>query len=284
MPAFSPMRRRQDYSAHRGACRGVTRVGIGYDSHRFVEGRPLVLGGLRHSARAGPRRATRDADAVAHALTDAILGARRRRRHRPAVSRYRPPVEGRRFDGAAADGARARPRPRAHAGRRRTAHGHHGAAPPGPPRRAMAVALAGARSGSATGAVERQGQDQRGNGIHRSRRGIWPSWPWRSWRPADRVPARVGVPASTRRRLSRSSACSPQSRTCFRRCPPTPRVALGAFLSHRGVTLPIAVFLVTWSVQPARGGRASTSPPAATAGASSPRPPAAGSSRRARWP
>ncbi len=31
---------------HRGAGRGVTRVGIGYDSHRFVEGRPLILGGL----------------------------------------------------------------------------------------------------------------------------------------------------------------------------------------------------------------------------------------------
>ena len=52
----------------------MTRVGIGYDSHRFVAGRPLVLGGVRipHGrGLAGPS----DAEAVAHALTYAILGA-----------------------------------------------------------------------------------------------------------------------------------------------------------------------------------------------------------------
>lgn len=52
----------------------VTRTGIGYDSHRFAPGGPLVLGGIRipydfslsgHS----------DGDAIAHALTDAVLGA-----------------------------------------------------------------------------------------------------------------------------------------------------------------------------------------------------------------
>lgn len=50
------------------------RTGIGYDSHRFAAGGPIVLGGVRipsdirlvgHS----------DGDAIAHALTDAILGA-----------------------------------------------------------------------------------------------------------------------------------------------------------------------------------------------------------------
>jgi 2-C-methyl-D-erythritol 2,4-cyclodiphosphate synthase len=52
----------------------VTRVGIGYDSHRFIEGRPLILGGL--TIPHGPGLAGHsDADAVAHALTDAILGA-----------------------------------------------------------------------------------------------------------------------------------------------------------------------------------------------------------------
>jgi 2-C-methyl-D-erythritol 2,4-cyclodiphosphate synthase len=52
----------------------VTRVGIGYDSHRFVEGRPLVLGGLTIPSARGLAGHS-DADAVAHALTDAILGA-----------------------------------------------------------------------------------------------------------------------------------------------------------------------------------------------------------------
>jgi 2-C-methyl-D-erythritol 2,4-cyclodiphosphate synthase len=52
----------------------MIRVGIGYDSHRFVDGRPLVLGGVKipHPRGLGGHS---DADAVAHALTDAILGA-----------------------------------------------------------------------------------------------------------------------------------------------------------------------------------------------------------------
>jgi 2-C-methyl-D-erythritol 2,4-cyclodiphosphate synthase len=52
----------------------VTRVGIGYDSHRFVTGRPLVLGGVTIPHTHGLAGHS-DADAVAHALTDAILGA-----------------------------------------------------------------------------------------------------------------------------------------------------------------------------------------------------------------
>lgn len=50
------------------------RVGIGYDSHRFVEGRPLILGGQTIPYDKGLSGHS-DADAVAHALTDAILGA-----------------------------------------------------------------------------------------------------------------------------------------------------------------------------------------------------------------
>ncbi len=50
------------------------RVGIGYDSHRFTSGRPLVLGGVTIPNAAGLAGHS-DADAVAHALTDAILGA-----------------------------------------------------------------------------------------------------------------------------------------------------------------------------------------------------------------
>jgi 2-C-methyl-D-erythritol 2,4-cyclodiphosphate synthase len=52
----------------------MIRVGIGYDSHRFVEGRPLVLGGVKIPHVRGLAGHS-DADAVAHALTDAILGA-----------------------------------------------------------------------------------------------------------------------------------------------------------------------------------------------------------------
>src|SRR5256712_2413462 len=52
------------------------RVGIGYDSHRFAEGegRKLILGGVEIPYPRGLVGHS-DADAVAHALTDAILGA-----------------------------------------------------------------------------------------------------------------------------------------------------------------------------------------------------------------
>ena len=50
------------------------RVGIGYDSHRFVDGRKLILGGVVIPNSRGLAGHS-DADAVAHALTDAVLGA-----------------------------------------------------------------------------------------------------------------------------------------------------------------------------------------------------------------
>jgi|SRR5579859_3813457 len=50
------------------------RVGIGYDSHPFAAGRPLLLGGVEIPYDQGLAGHS-DADAVAHALTDAILGA-----------------------------------------------------------------------------------------------------------------------------------------------------------------------------------------------------------------
>jgi 2-C-methyl-D-erythritol 2,4-cyclodiphosphate synthase len=50
------------------------RVGIGYDSHRFAEGRRLVLGGVVVPHTRGTTDHS-DADAVAHAITDALLGA-----------------------------------------------------------------------------------------------------------------------------------------------------------------------------------------------------------------
>jgi 2-C-methyl-D-erythritol 2,4-cyclodiphosphate synthase len=50
------------------------RIGHGYDSHRFAEGRRLILGGVEIPFPRGLDGHS-DADAVAHAVTDAILGA-----------------------------------------------------------------------------------------------------------------------------------------------------------------------------------------------------------------
>lgn len=50
------------------------RVGLGYDSHRFDPGRPLVLGGVEIPGEPGLSGHS-DGDAVVHALIDALLGA-----------------------------------------------------------------------------------------------------------------------------------------------------------------------------------------------------------------
>jgi 2-C-methyl-D-erythritol 2,4-cyclodiphosphate synthase len=52
----------------------VTRTGIGYDSHRLVEGRRLVLGGVEIESERGLAGHS-DADVLAHAVIDALLGA-----------------------------------------------------------------------------------------------------------------------------------------------------------------------------------------------------------------
>jgi 2-C-methyl-D-erythritol 2,4-cyclodiphosphate synthase len=49
-------------------------VGIGYDSHRFAEGRRLVLGGVEIEHEAGLAGHS-DADVLTHAVIDAVLGA-----------------------------------------------------------------------------------------------------------------------------------------------------------------------------------------------------------------
>ena len=50
------------------------RVGIGYDLHALVEGRPLVLGGVEVPHGRGLRGHS-DADVLTHAVMDALLGA-----------------------------------------------------------------------------------------------------------------------------------------------------------------------------------------------------------------
>ena len=52
----------------------MPRVGIGYDLHRLVEGRPLILGGVEIPFERGLVGHS-DADVVCHAVTDALLGA-----------------------------------------------------------------------------------------------------------------------------------------------------------------------------------------------------------------
>jgi 2-C-methyl-D-erythritol 2,4-cyclodiphosphate synthase len=50
------------------------RTGLGWDVHRLARNRPLILGGVAIPAEAGLEGHS-DADVLAHAITDAILGA-----------------------------------------------------------------------------------------------------------------------------------------------------------------------------------------------------------------
>ena len=50
------------------------RIGFGYDSHRFEEGRRLVLGGVEFPGETGLKGHS-DADVLIHAIADALLGA-----------------------------------------------------------------------------------------------------------------------------------------------------------------------------------------------------------------
>jgi len=52
----------------------MIRVGLGYDSHRFEKGRPLVLGGVAFPGETGLKGHS-DADVLIHAIIDALLGA-----------------------------------------------------------------------------------------------------------------------------------------------------------------------------------------------------------------
>ncbi len=52
----------------------MTRSGIGWDSHRLVAGRPLVLGGVAVPSERGLAGHS-DADVLTHAVIDALLGA-----------------------------------------------------------------------------------------------------------------------------------------------------------------------------------------------------------------
>ena len=73
----TPDPRHQIPNTHQSAIRNpqsAIRVGFGYDVHRLVEGRPLVLGGVEVPFEKGLEGHS-DADVLLHALIDAILGA-----------------------------------------------------------------------------------------------------------------------------------------------------------------------------------------------------------------
>ncbi|MEP7342770.1 MAG: 2-C-methyl-D-erythritol 2,4-cyclodiphosphate synthase, partial [Acidobacteriota bacterium] len=52
----------------------TSRIGIGYDIHRLVEGRKLILGGVEIPFDKGLLGHS-DGDSLSHAITDALLGA-----------------------------------------------------------------------------------------------------------------------------------------------------------------------------------------------------------------
>ncbi|MCA1650283.1 MAG: 2-C-methyl-D-erythritol 4-phosphate cytidylyltransferase [Acidobacteria bacterium] len=63
-----------DLDAARRSLTAMPRVGTGYDLHRLVDARPLVLGGVTVPSERGALGHS-DADVICHAVTDAVLGA-----------------------------------------------------------------------------------------------------------------------------------------------------------------------------------------------------------------
>jgi 2-C-methyl-D-erythritol 4-phosphate cytidylyltransferase / 2-C-methyl-D-erythritol 2,4-cyclodiphosphate synthase len=73
-PANIKITTREDFEEARARLEPAIRIGTGYDLHRLVEGRPLILGGVTIPFEKGLDGHS-DADIVCHAVTDAVLGA-----------------------------------------------------------------------------------------------------------------------------------------------------------------------------------------------------------------
>ena len=63
------------------------RVGLGYDVHKLVENRKLILGGVEIPYEKGLLGHS-DADVLLHAIMDALLGCSSAWRYRKAFSRF----------------------------------------------------------------------------------------------------------------------------------------------------------------------------------------------------
>ncbi|MBC8102915.1 MAG: 2-C-methyl-D-erythritol 2,4-cyclodiphosphate synthase [Cytophagales bacterium] len=77
-----------------GAVRLPFRIGYGYDVHPFAEGRPMYLGGVHFPEAARGLQGHSDADALLHAVCDALLGAAAL----GDIGRHFPPSENRHKD------------------------------------------------------------------------------------------------------------------------------------------------------------------------------------------
>jgi len=73
-PANVKITTARDLDAARRQSAVTTRIGTGYDLHRLVEGRPLIIGGVTIPSDKGASGHS-DADVVCHAVIDAVLGA-----------------------------------------------------------------------------------------------------------------------------------------------------------------------------------------------------------------
>ena len=145
------------------------RSGIGYDSHRLVAGRPLVLGGVELDSERRARRPLRRRRADPRRDRRAARRGRARR-HRHALPRHRRALARRRLDRAAVRGRRARARRRATRSSTSTRRSRSR-------RRSSAARASGCASGSRSAlgvdsvGGQREGDDRRGDRLRRARRG-----------------------------------------------------------------------------------------------------------------
>ncbi len=117
----------RDAAAGAVGLRVGARIGIGYDAHRFAEGRRLVLGGVEIPSERGLEGHS-DADVVTHAVLDAVLGAA----GLGDLGTHFPPTDERWRDADSFDLLRVVARPASRHRRQRRRDGRLRAAPPRP--------------------------------------------------------------------------------------------------------------------------------------------------------